>query len=42
MQEEPSVDTQNPSLEYIAGPIEVHSWADGVFGDDTAAKVNGL
>ena len=39
MQKGPSTDNQNSSMEYIAGPIEVHCRADGVFGQDNG--VNG-
>jgi aspartate aminotransferase-like enzyme len=35
MQKKPSTDNQHPSMEYIAGPIEVHWRADGVFGQDS-------
>jgi hypothetical protein len=36
MQKKPSADNQNPSTEYIAGPIEVRCQVDGVFGQDIA------
>jgi|GEM_PF-1905495 hypothetical protein len=35
MQNRPSTDNQNPSMEYIAALIEVCSRADGVFGQDS-------
>jgi hypothetical protein len=35
MQKGPSTDNQIPSMEYIAGPIEVCYRADGVFGQDS-------
>jgi len=34
MQKRLSTDCQNPSMEHIAGPIEVNCRADGVFGQD--------
>jgi len=39
MQKKPSADNQDPSMEYIAGPIEVCCRADGVFGQDRAHTV---
>jgi hypothetical protein len=36
MQKGPSTDNQNPSMKYIAGPIEVYYRADGVFGQGNA------
>ena len=38
MQKKPSTDNQNPSMEYIAGPIEVRCRADGVFGQDRGGR----
>jgi len=35
MRRRPSTDNQNPSMEYIGGPIEVRCRADGVFGQET-------
>jgi hypothetical protein len=38
LQRRPPADRQNPSMEYIAGAIEVRCWADGVFGQDSILK----
>jgi hypothetical protein len=39
LQRRPSADRQNPSMEYIAGPIEIRCGADGVFGQDTLLRL---
>ena len=38
MQNRPSMDSQEPSMEHIAGPIEVCCRADGVFGQDSVGS----
>ena len=40
MENGPSTDNQDPSMEYIAGPIEVCYQADGFFGQDRPPRLD--